>query len=99
MTKIITVSNRKGGVAKTTTAVSLGHGLALRGKQILLVDTDPQGHVASALGLEQEPGLFDLLVARASLRNVTQEARPRLSKPGFNTRRNLIQDSVSSGLK
>ena len=62
MTKVITVSNRKGGVGKTTTAVSLGHGLALKGKSVLLVDVDPQGHIAPALGLEQEPGLFDLLV-------------------------------------
>jgi chromosome partitioning protein len=77
--KVITVSNRKGGVAKTTTTVTLGHGLALKGKSVLLVDVDPQGHLAPALGMEQEPGLFDLLVARASLRNVTREARPKLS--------------------
>jgi chromosome partitioning protein len=76
--KVITVSNRKGGVAKTTTTVSLGHGLALKGKAVLLVDVDPQGHVAPALGMEQEPGLFDLLVARASLRNVTRRARTDL---------------------
>ena len=78
MSKVITVSNRKGGVAKTTTTVTLGHGLALRGKSVLLVDVDPQGHVAPSLGLEQEPGLFDLLVARVSLRNVTRQARPDL---------------------
>ena len=52
MSKVITVSNRKGGVGKTTTAVSLGHGLALKGKPVLLVDVDPQGHIAPALGLE-----------------------------------------------
>ena len=51
MSKIITVGNRKGGVAKTTTVVTLGHGLALKGKNVLLVDVDPQGHVAPALGL------------------------------------------------
>jgi chromosome partitioning protein len=78
LSKVITVSNRKGGVAKTTTTVALGHGLALRGKSVLLVDVDPQGHVAPSLGLEQEPGLFDLLVARVSLRNVTRQARPDL---------------------
>jgi chromosome partitioning protein len=78
MTKVITVSNRKGGVAKTTTVITLGHGLALKGKNVLLVDVDPQGHVAPALGLEQEPGLFDLLVAGAILRNVTRQARPGL---------------------
>ncbi|MGD8462934.1 MAG: AAA family ATPase, partial [Anaerolineae bacterium] len=78
MPTVITVSNRKGGVAKTTTTVTLGHGLALKGKSVLLVDVDPQGHIAPALGMEQEPGLFDLLVARTSLRNVTRQARPNL---------------------
>ncbi len=78
MPKTITIANRKGGVAKTTTAVTLAHGLALQGAAVLVVDVDPQGHVAPALGLEQEPGLFDLLVARSSLRNVTRQARPNL---------------------
>ena len=53
--KIITVANQKGGVAKTTTAVNLAHGLAFRGKEVLLVDVDPQGQCASALGLRREP--------------------------------------------
>jgi chromosome partitioning protein len=48
------------------------------GKSVLLVDVDPQGHVAPALGLTQEPGLFDLLVAGASLRDVARQARPNL---------------------
>lgn len=78
MTKTITIANRKGGVAKTTTAVTLAHGLALQGASSLIVDVDPQGHVAPALGLEQEPGLFDLLVSGATLRNVTRLARPNL---------------------
>ena len=78
MSKFVTVSNRKGGVGKTTTTVTLGHGLALKGKSVLLVDVDPQGHVAPALGLEQEPGLFDLLVAGSSLQNVTRYTRPGL---------------------
>ena len=78
MSKVITVSNRKGGVGKTTTAVNLGHGLALKGKPVLLVDVDPQGHIAPALGLEQEPGLFDLLVGSRSLRETVRRARENL---------------------
>lgn len=79
MPKVIAVANRKGGVGKTTSVVTLGHGLALQGKSVLLVDVDPQGHVATALGLEQEPGLFDLLVVPGTLlRNVTRQARDRL---------------------
>jgi len=59
---IITISNQKGGVGKTTTAVSLAHGLAVKGHQTLLVDLDPQGQCASALGLLEESGVFNLLV-------------------------------------
>ena len=60
-TKIICIANQKGGVGKTTSAVSLAHGLALRGKRALLVDLDPQGQSATALGHRPEPGVFYLL--------------------------------------
>ncbi len=76
--RIVAVANRKGGVGKTTTVVNLGHGLALKGKSMLLVDVDPQGHVATALGMNPEGGLFELLVGRARLHNVTRQARERL---------------------
>jgi chromosome partitioning protein len=60
-TKIIGIANQKGGVGKTTTAVSLAHGLALHGKRVLLIDLDPQGQSATALGRSPEPGAFYLL--------------------------------------
>jgi len=62
-TTIITIANQKGGVGKTTTAVHVAHGLVLRGAKVMLVDLDPQGQCASILGLKQESGAFNLLVA------------------------------------
>src|SRR5512137_1981096 len=63
MTVTITIANQKGGVGKTTTAVSLAHGLVLQGKKVLLIDLDPQGQCATILGLKPEPGAFNLLVS------------------------------------
>jgi len=63
---VISVINSKGGVAKSTTAVCLAHGLALRDKRTLLMDLDPQGAVASLLGMNQEQCVFDLLVSKPS---------------------------------
>ena len=58
----IVIANQKGGVGKTTSASSLAHGLALRSRRVLLVDFDPQGQCATALGINQEPGVFNALV-------------------------------------
>ena len=62
---VISVANQKGGTAKTTTCENLGIGLAAEGKDVLLVDVDPQGSLTIALGNqmpdELEPTLSDMM--------------------------------------
>ena len=55
-TKIIAVANQKGDVAKTTSVINIGAGLALKGKKVLLVDTDNQSHLSRFLGYDGTDG-------------------------------------------
>src|SRR5580765_3229752 len=79
--RVITVANQKGGVGKTTTAVSLGTALTgtkssvekLPGRRILLIDLDPQANATSSLGLldpARERSTYDVLLGEASLADV-----------------------------
>ena len=68
----IAIANQKGGVGKTTTAITLATGLADLGYQTALVDCDPQGNVAAFLGQEPTPGLYELVVDRRPLEKVAR---------------------------
>lgn len=70
MSRIIAIANQKGGVAKTTTAINLGAGIAAQGKRVLVVDLDPQGNATTGSGIDKskvDAGVYDVLTESTTI--------------------------------
>ena len=74
----IAILNRKGGVGKSTTAVHLAHGLAIAGRRVLLVDTDPQGNCAVMLAAQYQASLAHVLTGSKTAAEAIVKARDGL---------------------
>lgn len=75
-TRVITVSNQKGGVGKTTTTVNLAAALALQGMHVLVIDNDPQGNASTALNIPHHSDVastYDVLIEGTPLSEVVQD--------------------------
>ncbi len=102
MTTRIAISNQKGGVAKTTTCLSLGACLTEMGQSVLLIDLDPQAHLTVSLGIQPEKlrrAADDALLGYTSLVSVSRES----SIPGLDivpaNRMLIVLDKILYGRK
>ena len=78
LTRIIAITNQKGGVGKTTTAINLAAALAASEVKVLVIDCDPQGNTTSGLGVQKTEGMptiYDVLVDGKEIRHAICQNR------------------------
>jgi chromosome partitioning protein len=89
-THVIAVANQKGGTAKTTTVINLGAAIATLGKKVLLVDLDPQGHLAEGFGIQSDrlqTEMSDVFEGTKRIRDIIiPDIRPNLDLAPSNIR-------------
>jgi chromosome partitioning protein len=94
-TRVLAVSNQKGGVGKTTTAINLGTALAAIGEKVLIVDMDPQGNASTGLGVPRETRritIYDVIVDGRSV----HDAAVQTTVPGLHI---IPADADMSGVE
>ena len=93
--RVLAVSNQKGGVGKTTTAINLGTALAAIGEKVLIVDMDPQGNASTGLGVPRETRritIYDVIVDGRSV----HDAAVKTAVPGLDI---IPADADMSGVE
>ena len=103
MTKIIAVANQKGGVGKTTTAISLAGAFVHFGKTCLLIDMDPQGNCGRGVGIDSttlKNTIMDILVGNGDINKIIRKTQtPNIDLLPANLKLAMIESMMPGNLK